>query len=75
MWRPENLDAKQYDQWNLELQQCLLQKEWGFFSLPTYKGKRWLRAVLLNPFTPISTIQKIFKTIDDFYIHYHSYKS
>ncbi|MGG3989097.1 pyridoxal phosphate-dependent decarboxylase family protein [Bacillus smithii] len=74
-WRPKNLDAKQCDQWNLELQQCLLQKEGVFFSLPTYKGKRWLRAVLLNPFTPISTIRKIFKTIDDFFIHYQSYKS
>jgi glutamate/tyrosine decarboxylase-like PLP-dependent enzyme len=73
--RPKNLDEKQCDQWNLELQQFLLHKERVFFSLPTYSGKRWLRAVLLNPFTPISTIQKIFKKIDEFYINHHSYKS
>ncbi|WP_233504834.1 pyridoxal phosphate-dependent decarboxylase family protein [Parageobacillus thermoglucosidasius] len=73
--RPKNLDEKQCDQWNLELQQFLLHNERVFFSLPTYRGKRWLRAVLLNPFTPISTIQKIFQTIDEFYINHHSCKS
>ncbi|WMT18862.1 pyridoxal-dependent decarboxylase [Parageobacillus toebii] len=43
--RPKNLDERQCDQWNLELQQFLLHKERVFFSLPTYRGKRWLRAV------------------------------
>lgn len=73
--RPKYLDSKQWDLWNLELQQYLLNEERVFFSLPTYRGDRWLRAVLLNPYTPISTIQKIFRKIDEFYINHHSYKS
>ncbi|MED4690443.1 aspartate aminotransferase family protein [Peribacillus frigoritolerans] len=73
--RPKYVDSKKWDQWNLELQQYLLNEERVFFSLPTYKGDRWLRAVLLNPYTPISTIQKIFSKIDEFYINHHSYKS
>lgn len=71
--KPEYLDSIQWDQWNLELQQFLLNEEGVFFSLPTYRGARWLRAVLLNPFTPIETIQKIFKKIDEFYKKHHSY--
>nr|WP_106779162.1 aminotransferase class I/II-fold pyridoxal phosphate-dependent enzyme [Lysinibacillus timonensis] len=65
--KPKYLDSKQWDKWNLELQQFLLNEEGVFFSLPTYRGERWLRAVLLNPFTTIETIRKIFKKVDEFY--------
>lgn len=67
--RFKNLNDKQCDKLNLELQQFLLGKESVFFSLPLYRGKRWLRAVLLNPYTQISIIEKIFNDIDEFYIH------
>lgn len=73
--RPKYLESKQWDQWNLELQQYLLNEERVFFSLPTYRGERWLRVVLLNPYTPISTIHKIFSRIDEFYVKHHSYTS
>ena len=37
-----------------------------FLSLPTYRGRRWLKAVLLNPYTQPSTLEKLFKAIDSF---------
>lgn len=60
-------DQKHQDQLNLKLQQYLLKDQQVFLSLPAYRGKRWLRAVLLNPFISSSTIQQVFKNIDDFY--------
>jgi len=65
--RLNEYDQKHQDQLNLKLQQYLLKGQHVFLSLPTYRGKRWLRAVLLNPFISPSTIQQIFKQIDDFY--------
>ncbi|MFE3898523.1 MULTISPECIES: pyridoxal phosphate-dependent decarboxylase family protein [unclassified Priestia] len=61
---------KHQDQLNLKLQQYLLKGQQVFLSLPAYRGKRWLRAVLLNPFISSSTIQQVFKKIDDFYIEH-----
>jgi glutamate/tyrosine decarboxylase-like PLP-dependent enzyme len=37
-----------------------------FLSLPRYKGQRWLKAVLLNPYTSPQHIQKLFNHIDAF---------
>jgi glutamate/tyrosine decarboxylase-like PLP-dependent enzyme len=37
-----------------------------FLSLPTYRGQRWLKAVLLNPYTSSETIQRLFARIDAF---------
>ncbi|MGB3768231.1 MAG: aminotransferase class V-fold PLP-dependent enzyme [Phormidesmis sp.] len=37
-----------------------------FLSLPTYRNRRWLKAVLLNPYTQHSTIEKLFVAIDEF---------
>ncbi len=37
-----------------------------FLSLPIYRGRRWLKAVLLNPYTQPSTLEKLFKAIDQF---------
>ena len=64
---PKYFDSKQWDKWNLALQQFLFNEEGVFFSLPTYRGERWLRAVLLNPFTSVDKIRKIFNRIDEFY--------
>jgi glutamate/tyrosine decarboxylase-like PLP-dependent enzyme len=65
--RPEYLLSEKWDQWNLGLQQTLLRDGQTFFSLPTYRGNRWLRAVLLNPFTSKETIFRIFEDIDQYY--------
>jgi len=64
---PHHLDEAQWDNWNLELQQFLLNEENVFFSLPAYRGNRWLRAVLLNPFISNILIQRVFEKIDQFY--------
>ena len=37
-----------------------------FLSLPRYKGQRWLKAVLLNPYTQLETIEGLFTRIDSF---------
>jgi glutamate/tyrosine decarboxylase-like PLP-dependent enzyme len=63
---PRNQDS---DHWNLGLQQYLLQQDQIFLSLPFFKGKRWLRAVLLNPFTTKEFIEELFKKIDEYYHH------
>jgi glutamate/tyrosine decarboxylase-like PLP-dependent enzyme len=70
--RPEYLISEKWDQWNLGLQQTLLRDGHTFFSLPTYRGNRWLRAVLLNPFTSIEIIFRIFEDIDRYYNSKHS---
>ncbi|MCQ5456494.1 aminotransferase class I/II-fold pyridoxal phosphate-dependent enzyme [Bacillus paralicheniformis] len=64
---PHHLDEAQWDNWNLKLQQFLLNEENVFFSLPAYRGNRWLRAVLLNPFISNTLIQRVFEKIDQFY--------
>lgn len=38
-----------------------------FLSLPEHRGRRWLRAVLLDPFTGGDTIDRIFAAVDAFY--------
>ncbi|ENH98044.1 glutamate decarboxylase [Gracilibacillus halophilus YIM-C55.5] len=67
---PAYLPKEKWDDWNRELQQQLLDASHTFVSLPLYRGERWLRAVLLNPFTSRSQIQDIFKQVDIFYDHY-----
>lgn len=64
---PQDLDEAQWDNWNLELQQFLLNEENVFFSLPAFKGSRWLRAVLLNPFISNTHIERVFEKIDGSY--------
>jgi glutamate/tyrosine decarboxylase-like PLP-dependent enzyme len=67
--KPEYIHPNEWDQWNFKLQQFLLKDEQIFFSLPSYRGNRWLRTVLLNPYTSSLTIENIFKKIDDFYVN------
>ncbi|RFU66651.1 pyridoxal phosphate-dependent decarboxylase family protein [Peribacillus glennii] len=65
--RPEFISEERLDVWNTELQSFLL-KHNIFFSLPVLGGGRWLRAVLLNPYTNEETIDEIFGKIDLFYL-------
>ena len=53
------------DAWHQALQQHLIKS--GFFlSLPNYRGARWLRAVILNPYTSRDTIDRLLAVIDEF---------
>ena len=51
---------------NAQLQQFLLQETGTFFSLPHFRESRWLKAVLLNPFTTQDDLTEIFTGIDRF---------
>lgn len=64
--RPDWLRSEQWDQWNLELQQFLLDRYQTFLSLPQFRGGRWLKAVLLNPYTTPADITRLFEGIDRF---------
>jgi glutamate/tyrosine decarboxylase-like PLP-dependent enzyme len=64
--RREGATDAENDAWNRRLQRHLLAEAGTFFSLPAYRGKRWLRAVLLNPFTEHCHIDKAFACLDRF---------
>ena len=55
----------EWDGLNSELRERL-RAEGLFLSLPTFHGARWLRAVLLNPFTGDEQIGHVFASIDAF---------
>lgn len=63
---PEAIAPDHWDDWNQQLQHHLLEKGHTFLSLPFYQGQRWLKAVLLNPFTTPRHIQQLFEQLDDF---------
>lgn len=63
---PDWLPAAAWDDWNRNLQTHLLQYAKTFFSLPRYRGNYWLKAVLLNPYTTFSDIDRIFNAIQHF---------
>jgi len=63
---PDWVSVEKWDQWNADLQTYLLRTGEAFLSLPLYHGHRWLRAVLLNPYTDASRITNLFKCIDTF---------
>jgi len=63
---PDCVLPEKWDQWNVDLQTYLLQRFETFLSLPLYRGQRWLRGVLLNPYTDESRITNLFKGIDTF---------
>ncbi|ELY94427.1 pyridoxal phosphate-dependent decarboxylase family protein [Natrialba taiwanensis] len=63
---PQWCPPEERDDLNSQLQQVLLSEYDLFVSLPTYHDSRWLRVVLLNPFTGEDTIQRLFNGIDAF---------
>ena len=70
----DGADSKQQDSANADLQRYLLNPDEAesnytdavFLSLPTYRNQRWLKAVLLNPYTQRSTVDALFTRIDAF---------
>ena len=62
---PEGLGPLASDKWNFHLQQHL-QANGVLLSLPTFRRHKWLRAVVLNPYTHTGTIDRMFEHIDEF---------
>ncbi|MCG6155386.1 pyridoxal phosphate-dependent decarboxylase family protein [Rubinisphaera margarita] len=50
---------------NARLQERLLKDDETFFSLPHFRESRWLKAVILNPYTTKADVERIFRFIDD----------
>lgn len=73
-WEPEGSDRERQDSLNADLQRHLLKSDEPkadytnaiFLSLPTYRNRRWLKAVLLNPYIQLSTINALFARLDAF---------
>ncbi|WP_017297621.1 pyridoxal phosphate-dependent decarboxylase family protein [Nodosilinea nodulosa] len=63
---PPELSPEQWDSWNRGLQQHLLNQHRTFLSLPVLRGQRWLKAVLLNPFTTAAQVSDLFLAIDGY---------
>ncbi|MFB6198060.1 MAG: aspartate aminotransferase family protein, partial [Halobacteriaceae archaeon] len=63
---PDWCPPDERDALNERLQRQLLSDRNIFVSLPTYRGNRWLRVVLLNPFTDETTLDRLFDGIDVF---------
>lgn len=64
---PVGVLPQQRDDWNQGLQRWLLRQGNTFLSLPTYQGEKWLKAVLLNPFTTEEHIEQLFRHIDAYH--------
>ena len=68
---PPNISENKWDKLNAHLQTYLHaskgdERQSIFLSLPSYRQRKWLKAVLLNPFTTEATIQHLFEKIDTF---------
>lgn len=63
---PAAIAPEHWDDWNEKLQQHLLKESQVFLSLPRFQEQRWLKAVLLNPFTTAQHIESLFGAIDQF---------
>lgn len=63
---PDWIAPPAWDDWNTRLQTHLLHEGSIFLSLPLYRESRWLRIVLLNPFTNETTIDALITNIDNF---------
>lgn len=61
---PPDLPPQDWDRWNAQLQQHLLSHQHTFLSLPVLRQQRWLKAVLLNPYTTAEHITQLFDAID-----------
>ncbi len=63
---PPRLPPDQWDAWNIALQAYLLSQHQTFLSVPGWRGQRWLKAVLLNPFTTAAQVSQLFLAIDQY---------
>ncbi|HEX8139657.1 MAG TPA: pyridoxal-dependent decarboxylase [Pyrinomonadaceae bacterium] len=63
---PERVPAALHDEWNTQLQTHLLREKKVYLSLPPYRGARWLRTVLLNPYADENLVARVFESIDSF---------
>lgn len=63
---PDWCPPDERDALNGRLQRQLLSGQDIFVSLPTYRDNRWLRVVLLNPFTDETTLDRLFDGIEVF---------
>lgn len=63
---PDWIPSNEWDHWNASLQTHLLQKHDVFLSAPPYRGARWLRAVIMNPFADEFLVDQLFANIDSF---------
>jgi glutamate/tyrosine decarboxylase-like PLP-dependent enzyme len=61
---PEWCAPGERDALNARVQRTLLREHDVFVSLPTYRGRRWLRVVLLNPFTDGAVVDRLFDGVD-----------
>lgn len=66
---PDWLNPSGWDDWNARLQSYLLRQGSIFVSLPVYGESRWLRAVLLNPYTSETIIDDLVTNVDTFAIN------
>jgi glutamate/tyrosine decarboxylase-like PLP-dependent enzyme len=65
---PRDIDPAQWDDLNIALQRHLLSANAHpvFLSTPIYRGQRWLKAVLLNPYTRSKNIEQLCASLDRF---------
>lgn len=63
---PTDLVPDQWDGWNVGLQEYLLSQHQTFLSVPGFRGQRWLKAVLLNPFTTAARVNQLFAAVDQY---------
>lgn len=63
---PTALPPVHWDTWNINLQDYLLKQHRIFLSVPSFRGQRWLKAVLLNPFTTAAEVSQLFESIDHY---------
>ncbi len=63
---PGWISPDEWDDWNSELQETLLREAGIFVSLPLYRSARWLRVILLNPYTDDAVLDRMMHHVDAF---------
>ncbi|MEL7034140.1 MAG: aminotransferase class I/II-fold pyridoxal phosphate-dependent enzyme [Cyanobacteria bacterium J06592_8] len=63
---PTQILPENQDQWNTDLQAYLLKNANIFLSLPAYRGHRWLRTILLNPYLDQTQLDRLIQQIYQF---------